>query len=351
MMPTPGKTFERLASVSAVLGGLLLATALPVQAAQTELEQDLEQMLAWFGGRFDNHEQARGDEQDEVEEPHGRIHSIFAPVELPSVGEHIFYVQQYSDGDPTQIYRQRLYSFRINLEHAGVELVIYAPPDPAAVVDAHLDPTKLAGLTLENLRSYPGCEVHWTRHGRGTEDDHFTGVVPKGACQVKSTRSGRTLIIMDDLRLDAEQIWIQDRAVDPDGEWVYGHKGGVPHKLHRVRWFDCWAAAPKEGDDEGDDWDLWRPIHLHDQGGEYPLVPPNDDAELAQKADRTRYTVKLFQPTYRGERSVPVVELAIYEAGQERSIAYSWADPSSSRIGINLRKLQVGCTLDPDRLW
>ncbi len=49
------------------------------------------------------------DKDGEVEEPHSRIHSIFAPVDFPSLVEHVFYVEQFADGDPSQIYRQRLY--------------------------------------------------------------------------------------------------------------------------------------------------------------------------------------------------------------------------------------------------
>lgn len=321
------------------LGGML---AVPAVADRAQLEADLAQMLDWFGGRFDNYAQFREDESGEVEEPHGRIHSIFKPVELPAVGEHVFYVEQYADGDPAKIYRQRIYDFRINDEKQAVELVIFAPSDAEAVRGAHLDAGKLDGLTPETMRSYPGCEVTWTRHGRGTEGDHFIGLVPRGPCTVVSSRSGRTLVIMDDLYLDADEIWIQDRAEDSEGNWVYGHRGGVAHKLRKVRWFDCWAAAPKEAaESEDDDWDLWRPIEVHDQGGRHALVPPG--------AEQERYSFDLFNATYRGERSVDVLELAIRERGKDRSIAYAWADPASSRIGINLRVLQVGCTLDPDR--
>ena len=72
----------------------------------------------------------------------------------------------------------------------------------------------------------------------------YLGYTKEGACQVESKRSGRTLVISDDLRLDAKSIWIQDRAVDSEGNYVYGHKGGIPHKLQKVRPFTCWAAAP-----------------------------------------------------------------------------------------------------------
>ncbi|MEM7351758.1 MAG: chromophore lyase CpcT/CpeT [Acidobacteriota bacterium] len=329
------KTFPAL-----VITILLISLGPTPASADAQLEGDLEQMMEWFTGRFDNYWQVRLEEgaKEPVEHPHGRIHSIFAPIEMPSLGEHVFYVQQYSDGDPTKIYRQRLYRFGLHEAEQAVELVIYAPPDAKAVVDAHLDPTKLAGLGPDNLKSYPGCEVYWQRQGRGTEDDHFIGFTKENACQVTSSRSGKTLIISDDLRLDAGQIWIQDRAVDTEGNWIYGNKAGIPHKLQKVRFFECYAAAPKgEKPDGTTDWNLWRPIEIHDQGGSYPLVPP--------EAAEAQYTIELFQAVYEGENTVPVLELAVREKGKEKSIAYAWADPKSERIGINLRSIQTGCKL------
>ncbi len=333
---------KRIRGLAALLA---LLACLPATADEHDLQADLEQLNAWFAGRFDNYWQVRLEQSEPPEHPHGRIHSIFAPVELPEIGEHVYYVQQYSEGDPTKIYRQRLYSFSANSEENAIELVIYAPPDTAAVVDSHLDPSKLAGLTIADLKSYDGCEVYWQRQNRGGDDDHFIGFTKEGACRVTSSRSGKTLIISDDLRLDAGQIWIQDRAVDEDGNWIYGNQAGVPHKLQRVRFFECWAAAPKPvpaGADatEKPEWDLWRPIVIHDQGGHYDFVPP--------EADAGRYSMKLFQAVYSGENTVPVLELAIHETGQEKSVAYAWADPSSERIGINLRTVQTGCKLKAD---
>lgn len=319
-------------AVSIALLGLAFA-ALSAQSVAADdhdgLSADLAQLTEWFEGRFDNYWQSRSETSEEVEEPHGRIHSIFAPVEWPELGEHIFYVQQYADGDPSKIYRQRIYQFTANEEENAVQLTIYAPPDVEAVLDAHLDPSKLEGIAVSDLKSYPGCEVYWER-----KDDHFIGFTKPEACQVVSSRSGKTLVISDDLRLDANSIWIQDRAVDTEGNHIYGHKGGVPHKLWRARPFRCWAAAPKDAEES--EWDSWRPIELMDQGGEFAFQP--------EDGSEAKYSMELFQATYKGATEVPILELAIREEGEERSIAYTWASPDSERIGINLRFLQVGCT-------
>jgi hypothetical protein len=66
-------------------------------------------MLAWFAGEFDNNRQVFVEREQKLPaaEVHQHIHSIFTKVDLPAFGPHVFYVQQYLDGDPAKIYRQR----------------------------------------------------------------------------------------------------------------------------------------------------------------------------------------------------------------------------------------------------
>ena len=69
----------------------------PVQAAA---ESHLSKFKAWFGGRFDNYIQTLEDKHNKVAHAHQRVHSIFKPVDVPHLGEHAFYVEQYGGGDP-----------------------------------------------------------------------------------------------------------------------------------------------------------------------------------------------------------------------------------------------------------
>lgn len=142
------------------------------------LEKDFRVFLGWLDGEFDNNEQvAFADElgipSDDVPE---RIHSIFKRVELPAFGEHVFYVEQYLDGDPAKIYRQRLYSFVLDDAEHAIKLLIHVPEDPAPLAGAHRDPSTLAGLTPAATRSPAGCEVYWHRRA-----DAFIGDMKPGA--------------------------------------------------------------------------------------------------------------------------------------------------------------------------
>ena len=155
---------------------LLSALTLAVTASPSfsgSLEEDLDLMMSWFAGEFDNHLQVVEEEEAEnpPEQPHEWIHSIFRPVDLPAFGDNVYYVEQYIEGDPTNIYRNRIYSFTPNEEEEAIQLTIYSFADSAAMVGAHEDPSKLAGLTPENVRTLPGCEVFWKKKREAGEDE------------------------------------------------------------------------------------------------------------------------------------------------------------------------------------
>lgn len=315
--------------------GVLIVLVLSLSAGPTAagtLGQDLETMTSWFAGEFDNHLQVVEEQEAETppEQPHEWIHSIFHPVELPQFGDHVFYVEQYLDGDPAKIYRNRLYSFSVNEDEDAIQLTILSFADSEAVVGAHLDPSKLAPLTPDDVRTIPGCEVYWKRE----TDDRFIGFMPDGACRVPSRRTGKTIIIDDDLVLTPDEIWIGDRAEDEDGNWIFGNREGIPHKLKRSNNFGCWAVLKEEG---ADDWSaVAKDLVLHDQGGR---------AEIGTSGDEpTTYRLELEQRVYRGERQVDVLKLAVYQEGKDESLAYTWSEPSSTNIGMNLRWFQAGCT-------
>jgi hypothetical protein len=304
------------------------------------LEKDLRIFLDWFAGEFDNHEQvAFADElgvpRDAVPE---RIHSVFRRVELPAFGEHVFYVEQYLGGDPSRIYRQRLYSFAIDEAEHAIRLDIHVPNDPAPLAGAHREPSRLASLVPADTRSPPGCAVYWHRRA-----DAFVGSMKPGACTIRSERSGKTIVVSDDLYLDDDELWIHDRAVDEEGQRVYGNMAGIPHKLKKVHWFRCWLSVRREDvkDDAPGAWTLDRDIAVHD-GGE--LVWIQTDARKGAVG------LKIRRPVWPSGPNQDALVLYVHDRGSadaERAVGYGWADARAARIGINLRWMQAGCNQPP----
>lgn len=311
-------------------------------AAQAVLEADMAEMLEWFEGRFDNDREVFFAESSGIppEGRNGRIHSIFRRVDLPAFGEHVFYVEQYAGNDPANIYRQRIYTFSVDYQVNAIRLDIHAPHHPVSLRGAWRDASLLVGLTPADAVSYPGCEVYWRRR-----ENQFVGETVRGACVVESRQSGRTLIIEDDLVLTPNAIWIRDRAQTTDGEYLYGNRLELPHRLVRVRAFECWVAVLRgashgESGEGQSDWQFLRNVWLHDQGGSAILT--TDEAAPRQIELRLR-DVEWPARDRRGS-----LTLYVHDAGDDRATSYAWGEAGAERLGINLRWLQASCTHMPD---
>ncbi|XBQ16818.1 MAG: chromophore lyase CpcT/CpeT [Oceanicaulis sp.] len=334
--------------LSALIAAAALQAADPSAPAPPRAVQDADfaMFLDWFEGRFDNDRQVFFAEELGVPEDvrHERIHSIFRPVDLPAFGAHVFYVEQYSNADPANIYRQRIYVFEPVYETGEIRLDIHAPADPDRIAGAHLDPSKLEGLTPEAATAYPQCAVYWRR-----QENQFVGETRRGECRVESRRSGRTLVIEDDLVLTDGAIWIRDRAETDEGDYVYGNRAGIPHKLRRARPFSCWVAVLR-GAEHGDSgegappsaWDFRRDVFIHDQGGRAQITTDEDPPRLVE--------LRLRDVDWPDASRRASLTLYVHEAGSNRAASYAWTEGGADRIGINLRWLQASCTHTPN-LW
>ncbi len=324
----PGKIMQKnLFVVFVILISFLTANA------RGKLEDDMKLFATWFEGRFDNFAQYYNDKDTKAEFPHDNIHSIFKKVDLPNIGKNVFFVQQYLDGDEAKVYRQRLYNFTVNKQEKALQLTIYTFDDEKKYRDSHLDPTKLNGLTPANLATTNGCEVYWKL---SESRDKFLGYMKKDGCKVVSKRSGKTIIIGDDLVLTKDEIWINDQAKDEQGNYVFGNKANIHSKLKRVRWFEGWTSILKSGetpmtnkDFAPEDYDGKSKILIHDQGGTVKL---ND-----------KYSLQLAQLQHKS--GVWVLTFSVIELASGKKVAYSWTNPEAEKLGINLRWVQGGFTL------
>ena len=323
-----------LIAFSALIGCAPQAAHSQDSAEGQILQRDFTRMMEWFPGRYDNQEQVYFEDNLNVPEEnrHGRIHHIFMPVSLENFPGTTFYVQQYQNGDPADVYRQRIYSFVPDFEENAIRLTIYIPKDPDAILDAHEDVSKLDGLEPSQFTTYDGCDVYWT-----AQLDHFHGYMKESACRVKSRRSGKTLIITDDLQLSKSGIWIRDEGVDEDGNYIYGNKARVHHKNLRARQFNCWVSPQKNNGEYG----FYNDIKIHDQGGRVWLEG-NDHDRIGLKMrnvvwpmGRNRNSLVLY--AYRGD-------------DEDKAVSYVWTSPEETRIAINLRWMQASCTLGEDNI-
>jgi hypothetical protein len=172
-----------------------------------------------------------------------------------------------------------------------------------------------------------GCEVTWRRDG-----DAFTGTMKPGACRVAWGPQAKTVTVSNAYRLTATELAFTEQLTDQSGAVLFSQPGNVPFALRRARTFTCWTALRKEG--SADQYDGARDIAVHDQG---KMVTFKDGVGAP-----TKYSFELSQLRY--GQQLPVMKLALYEAGKEQAFAYTWTGTDGTRIGINLRWIQAGCT-------
>ena len=146
-----------------------------------ELDEAAASMMAIWPGRYDNAEQMAVDKVRGYtswrDGGHARITSTVVAVELPGIGENLLYVEDYLDGDPARIFRQKLYELEVDIERAAIKLTLHSFNDPEGVAGAHENPAKLDGLSADDLRQRDGCEMYFRPLGNG-----FSGAFDDGAC-------------------------------------------------------------------------------------------------------------------------------------------------------------------------
>jgi hypothetical protein len=302
------------------------------QNDKSNQENEMTLLKSWFTGEFNNYQQVHKEIEDSTSKAlmHEHIHSIFEPVNLPWLGQHVFFVKQYFDNDPAKVYRQRVYSFAENKKENAIQLDIYSFKDKSLdsiFTNAHKEKSILNQLTNDQLTASPGCEVFWKK-----EKDHFIGYMKERACNFISKRSGKRIFITDSLVLNDEEIWIRDEAEDEDGNYVFGHKAKIPHKLKKVTYYTGWAASKKESATE---MEAIRGLTFHNQGDRQKIVY-NDGTD-------TGFEARLGQLIY--GKDLEILQIAVFKNNEKVPLNYIWADADSKRIGINMKGLfQIGLT-------
>ncbi len=217
------------------------------------LDTDFEQFLAWFPGRYDNALQVSTQNARALadDDRNYRRHSIFRRVELPTFGPVVFYAEQYRDGDPANIYRQRIYVLSKDHDRGAIRLRVHIPDDAAALAGAYRDPALLAHLSPAATTVWDGCDVFWQYR-----DDRFEGSLDPGTCQFDSAAFGERVQLEETLTLFKDALWFADRGLSLDGRYLFGMRGSEPAKALRAYPMTC-SLDNKQS--------FWS----HDQGGSF----------------------------------------------------------------------------------
>ncbi len=238
-------------------------------AMETKTEEDLElwnALLDRFQGDFDNYDQVVEDRKNGLAPKEGggheHIHCTLLP--LPSFeGEKenvarivaIFYF----NGMPQRIFRLRLYTLFPEKNKNGVHMILatFQSSLESALKQKPLHQWmsilekqyQIQNRSWDNLCvTLPKCDVLWKNESdpqqhsyaiQNNPENAFHALMcagPKGTVVPSQMAPGSYINIRDELSLWQNDLWINDRGLDPHDstKFIYGNQRGIPYKLKRV---------------------------------------------------------------------------------------------------------------------
>ncbi len=187
-------------------------------------------------------------------------------------------------------------------------------PDPAWILV--MDAEGLHSVVLPIGSETPVCQYQWQAEGAGYRGE----ARPRGSCPA-----------------DLPAIWqVDDTHLTSHAGADEAAEALRARRVHRYRGWAVLQRQRLEPDADPDDMIFMPDLRLHDEGY---VVPITDDGR------ETGYAFELARLTYQNTR-VSVLKLGVIEQSSGKTLRYAWTEPLSPRIGINLRWLQVGLTLE-----
>ncbi len=262
---------------------------------------------AWFDGEYDNHEQVAGVDAARVP----RVHFEITP--LHKAGWYVWNVRLSGSGELAATWVMR----SLKSVDGTLQLTPYRALAATPALGKKFDPDQWVALdacALRGAATASGLEVR----------------ADLAACTTLAPGIGAAAALLPlSIEHDGDALRVRlyaDQARGPDAR----------AEARRVRWYSGWAAINGAGPDarpESKDWHMNRDLRLGNEGGHVVLRWRDGKA--------SGYSLELERATYR-DGNVPVVKLSVIEDASGLAIAYAWANPEATRIGINLGWLQVG---------
>lgn len=297
--------------------------------SEQDLQVQLDLLMSWWPGDYDNNEQivrqSGGGLSAPVYEPHFRLHAIYRRVEIPALGNHVLYVEEYKNNEPENLYRIRLYSLGIDTESGAIRVKLHAFPDQMNWIGAHQHPERLGALNRQQLRAFSdACDVLLNYEG-----GQFTGGMQRRACRMRSEQGAaeKDAYFDYDVAIGEDYYWFRDRSLrlaDDTLVWQLAPGSDDYFALDKASWFSCVVNYNLDGDMTATE--QLTTVRLHDQGGEAAIEYPGG-RKLALVLHNRAFSVP-------AERRFRILRL--HEDGHYVPLAYAYAADVADRLGLNL---------------
>lgn len=314
------------------LAAIAMCSAISAAAddADNPFTRDLLIISDWFEGDFDNEEQLWFHVRSSADgETPVRIHTMHKRLDLPAFGEHVFYVEEYKDNDPSDIIRQRLVTFASDKEAGAIRMQQGFFKNGKALLGTHRDTSKAGGLTPEDVVFLSECDVFIRRVA-----DQFEGSMKPKTCVFGEGDERRYSV--HDITLSKSKFWRTDATyLVSDDSFFRGTPPGEPSQLRKARFYVCDFYF--YGEDRRQQ-QVVKDLRIHSQGG---------IGKAVRESDGEAFEILLREKEYPYYSSRPdFIYYSLRKEGQRRSEAYGVADPVSRTFGVNAGHVGAFCHQD-----
>ena len=209
--------------------------------AESPLEQDLAQIMAWWPGTYNNDRQVAGVEERMGEENftgevwrldgsgmggYLNVTSHYIRLDAPAIGDNVLYVEEYRDGQPEETYRQRVYTLSVDEEEQVIRVNLANFTDREKYIGAYRDISMLDGITRDDLAPFPAiCDLISEQRG-----NRYHMAMRTNACAFGGQAFSYEAVITGDA------FWFRDKIVRLEDDTVVMTMANFNfHKSDRVK--------------------------------------------------------------------------------------------------------------------
>ena len=213
-------------SCTALVAG---AAALCSCTSQTQLrEAELDQLLHWLPGQYNNSLQVKDDVAHRLRPPHEALALSVLPVDDDLIGKFVFYVQESAADDPLRVMAQRIWTFDVS--DKGIVQTVWTLAEPLRWREGERDPDLLRSMMKPDVVQIRGCDLHWKKSGA-----RFVAENDPQHCQTTSQITSGTIHIESRFELDATELGLAETGTDAAGQLVQGRTDEPFFRFHKVQ--------------------------------------------------------------------------------------------------------------------